>query len=223
VMAMEDLHWVDPSTLELAQMLVEQAATAPLMLLSTTRPEFHAPWPMRAHHTQITLNRLNNRHTREMIAGVVARSALAPDLIDAVVQRTDGVPLFAEELTRLILEGDGRSVVRDIPATLHDSLAARLDRLGAAKEIAQIAAVIGREFSYGLLHAVSAIRETELQSALQKLVNAEVIYARGIAPKRPTSSSTRSFRMLPTRHSSRAGDASCIGSSRIRLSNYSPQ
>src|SRR5262249_52446473 len=76
LMAMEDLHWVDPSTLELAQMLVEQAATAPLMLLCTTRPEFHAPWPMRAHHAQITLNRLNKRHTREMIAGVVARSAL---------------------------------------------------------------------------------------------------------------------------------------------------
>jgi len=183
VMAMEDLHWVDPSTLELAQTLVEQAATAPLILLCTTRPEFRAPWPMRAHHAQITLNRLNNRHTREMIAGVVARSALAPDLIDAVVQRTDGVPLFAEELTRLILEGDARSVVRDIPATLHDSLTARLDRLGQAKEVAQVAAVIGREFSYELLQAVSAMRETELQSALQKLVNAEVIYARGIAPE----------------------------------------
>jgi class 3 adenylate cyclase/tetratricopeptide (TPR) repeat protein len=183
VMAMEDLHWVDPSTLELAQTLVEQAATAPLMLLCTTRPEFRAPWPMRAHHAQITLNRLNNRHTREMIAGVVARSALAPDLIDAVVQRTDGVPLFAEELTRLILEGDGRSVVHDIPATLHDSLTARLDRLGPAKEVAQVAAVIGREFSFELLQAVSAMRETELQRALQKLVNAEVIYARGMAPE----------------------------------------
>jgi class 3 adenylate cyclase/tetratricopeptide (TPR) repeat protein len=183
VMAMEDLQWVDPSTLELAQTLVELAATAPLMLLCTTRPEFRAPWAMRAHHAQITLNRLNNRHTREMIAGVVARSALASELIDAVVQRTDGVPLFAEELTRLILEGDGRSVVHDIPATLHDSLAARLDRLGPAKEVAQVAAVIGREFSYELLRAVSAVRETELQSALQKLLDAEVIYARGIAPE----------------------------------------
>jgi class 3 adenylate cyclase/tetratricopeptide (TPR) repeat protein len=182
VMAMEDLHWVDPSTLELVQTLVEQAATAPLMLLCTTRPEFPAPWPMRAHHAQITLNRLNNRHTREMIAGVVARSALAPDLIDAVVQRTDGVPLFAEELTRLILEGDGRSVVHDIPATLHDSLTARLDRLGAAKEIAQVAAVIGREFSYGLLGAVAPAGNQDLQSALEKLVDAELIYARGVPP-----------------------------------------
>jgi class 3 adenylate cyclase len=183
VVAMEDLHWVDPSTLELAQTLVEQAATAPLMLLCTTRPEFRAPWAMRAHHAQITLNRLNNRHTREMIAGVVARSTLAPDLIDALVRRTDGVPLFAEELTRLILEGDGRSVVHDIPPTLHDSLAARLDRLGPAKEVAQLAAVIGREFSYELLQAVSAMRETELQSVLQKLINAEIIYARGLAPE----------------------------------------
>ena len=183
VMALEDLHWVDPSTLELTQTLVEQAATAPLMLLCATRPEFRAPWPMRAHHAQITLNRLNNRHTREMITGVVARSALAPDLIDAVVQRTDGVPLFAEELTRLILEGDGRSVAHDIPSTLHDSLAARLDRLGAAKEIAQIAAVIGREFSYELLGAVAPASDEELQSALEKLVDAELIYARGIAPE----------------------------------------
>ncbi|HKF28408.1 MAG TPA: AAA family ATPase, partial [Candidatus Binataceae bacterium] len=183
VMAMEDLHWVDPSTLELAQMLVEQAATAPLVLLCTTRPEFHVPWPMRAHHAHITLNRLNNRHTREMIAGVVARSALAPDLIDAVVQRTDGVPLFAEELTRLILAGDTRSVVRDIPATLHDSLAARLDRLGPAKEVAQVAAVIGREFSYELLEAVAPAGNEELQSALEKLVDAELIYARGIPPE----------------------------------------
>jgi class 3 adenylate cyclase/tetratricopeptide (TPR) repeat protein len=183
VMAMEDLHWVDPSTLELAQTLVEQAATAPLLLLCTTRPEFRAPWPMRAHHAQITLNRLNNRHTREMVAGVVARSALAPDLIEAVVKRTDGVPLFAEELTRLILGGNGRSVVHDIPATLHDSLAARLDRLGPAKDVAQIAAVIGREFSYELLGAVTSAGSEELQSALKKLVDAELIYERGIPPE----------------------------------------
>jgi predicted ATPase len=183
VMAMEDLHWVDPSTLELTQMLVEQTATAPLMLLCTGRPEFRAPWPMRAHHAQITLNRLNERDTREMVAGVVARAALDQDLIDTVVKRTDGVPLFAEELTRLILEGEGRPQLRQIPATLHDSLAARLDRLGPAKEVAQVAAVIGREFSYELLHAVASLAEAELQSALNKLADAELIYARGIAPE----------------------------------------
>jgi len=183
VIALEDLHWVDPSTLELQHTLVEQAATAPLMLLFTARPEFRAPWLMRAHHAQVTLNRLSDRQTREMVAGVAARSALAKDMIDTVVKRTDGVPLFAEELTRLILEGDGRSVAREIPATLHDSLTARLDRLGSAKEVAQLAAVIGREFSYELLQAVLPIPEAELQSALAKLADAELIYARGIPPE----------------------------------------
>ena len=183
VMAMEDLHWVDPSTLELTQMLAEQVATAPLMLLYTARPEFRRPWPMRAHHAQLTLNRLEDRDTREMVAGVVARAALTQDLIDTVVKRTDGVPLFAEELTRLLLEGDARSVSRVIPATLRDSLTARLDRLGPAKEVAQIAAVIGHEFSFKLLQAVASMGETELQSGLERLVDAELIYARGIAPE----------------------------------------
>jgi hypothetical protein len=118
-----------------------------------------------------------------MIEGVTARGALTKDMIDAVVRRTDGVPLFAEELTRLILEGDGHSAWREIPATLHDSLTARLDRLGSAKEVAQVAAVLGREFSYELLHAVSPMEEDELQSALAKLSDAELIYARGIPPE----------------------------------------
>jgi predicted ATPase len=183
VIAMEDLHWVDASTLELTQTLVEQAATSPLMLLYTARPEFRPPWLLRAHHAHITLSRLSDRDTREMVAGVVAQAMLNQDMIDAVVKRTDGVPLFAEELTRLILEGVGRSVARDIPATLHDSLTARLDRLGQAKEVAQVAAVIGREFSYELLRAVAPIGETELLSALEKLVEAELIYPRGVAPE----------------------------------------
>src|SRR5262249_12675839 len=183
LMVMEDLHWIDPSTLELAQKLVEQAATTPLMLVYTARPEFRSPWPMRAHHGQITLNRLSEGDTREMVARVVAQTALARDLIDTVVKRTDGVPLFAEELTRLILEGDGRSVAHEIPATLLDSLTARLDLLGPAKEVAQIAAVIGREFSFELLQAVGSMGGAELQSALNKLVDAELIYARGIAPE----------------------------------------
>ncbi|HVN64508.1 MAG TPA: adenylate/guanylate cyclase domain-containing protein [Candidatus Binataceae bacterium] len=182
VMVMEDMHWVDPSTLELAQVLVEQGATAPLMLIFTARPEFRMPWPMRSHHAQITLNRLNDRQTREMVAGVAARAALAKDVIEAVVKRTDGVPLFAEELTRLMLDGGGRAVAHDIPATLHDSLTARLDRLGPARNIAQIAAVIGREFSYELLEAVAHRTPAELHSALDALADRELIYARGIPP-----------------------------------------
>ena len=183
VIVLEDLHWVDPSTLELMQTLVEQAATSPLLLLYTARPEFRAPWPMRAHHVQITLNRLSERHTREMIVGVAEHRALAKDVIDAVVKRTDGVPLFAEELMRLMLEGDGRRLAGEIPVTLHDSLMARLDRLGPAKEVPQVAAVLGRDFSYELLRAVSSMPEADLQAALAKLTDAELIYARGIAPE----------------------------------------
>jgi predicted ATPase/DNA-binding winged helix-turn-helix (wHTH) protein len=182
MLVMEDLHWLDPSTLELTETLVEQGATAPLMLLCTARPEFSTRWPMRAHHAQISLNRLNDRETREMVAGLAARAALSKNVIDTVVKRADGVPLFAEELTRLILEGDGRSAAREIPGTLRDSLNARIDRLGPAKQVAQVAAVIGREFSYELLQAVLQMPEDELQSGLAKLADAEVIYARGIAP-----------------------------------------
>ena len=182
VIAMEDVHWADPSTLELMQTLAEQAATAPLMLLCAARPEFRAPWPPRAHHAQITLSRLDDGHTREMVMGVIARGGLASSVIEAVVKRSDGIPLFTEELTRLMLEAEGRSMAREIPATLHDSLTARLDRLGAAKEVAQVAAVIGREFSYELLHAVVPMPESDLQSALDKLTDAELIYTRGIAP-----------------------------------------
>jgi len=183
VIVVEDLHWADPSTLELMQTLVEQVATARLMLLYTSRPEFRVPWAMRAHHAQIALSRLSDQHTRQMVAGVAAGAGLAEDFIDTVVKRTDGVPLFAEELTRLMLDGDGGSVAREIPVTLHDSLMARLDRLGPAKEVAQVGAVLGREFSYELLQAVSPMSEAELQAALVKLTDAELIYARGIAPE----------------------------------------
>jgi len=209
VIAIEDLHWVDPSTIELMQLLVEQAATAPLMLIGTSRPEFNAPWPMRAHHARITLNRFNDHQTREMVAGVATRGrllgapaailvslimvpatsetltggALLSHVVDAVVKRADGVPLFAEELARLLLETEGRSQTREIPATLQDSLRARLDQLGRAKEIAQLASVIGREFSYELLRAVSALSDEELRSGLARLADAELIYARGLPPQ----------------------------------------
>ena len=183
VIAIEDLHWADPSTLELIQLLVEQGATARLLLLYTARPEFRAPWPLRAHHTQITLNRLSARNVRTMVAQVAARKALSEETIATVVERTGGVPLFVEELTRAVLEsGDAKLTGREIPVTLHDSLMARLDRLGPAKEVIQVGAVIGSEFSYELLHAVHPIAEEDLQGALRKLADAELLYVRGIAP-----------------------------------------
>jgi tetratricopeptide (TPR) repeat protein len=184
VIATEDLHWVDPSTLELIQLLVEQGATARLMLLYTGRPEFRPPWPPRAHHIQVTLNRLSAGNVRTIVGEVAARKPLSDETIAAVIGRTGGVPLFVEELTRAVLEsGDARLLESEIPATLHDSLMARLDRLGPAKEVMQVGAVIGRDFSYELLHAVHPMAEDNLQRALRSLTDAELLHVRGIAPE----------------------------------------
>ena len=183
VVATEDLHWADASTLELIQLLVEQGARERLLLLYTARPEFRAQWPPRAHHTQIILNRLSGRHVSEMIAQVAARKALSDETIATVIERTAGVPLFVEEFTRAVLEsGSVKLSAREIPVTLHDSLMARLDRLGAAREVIQIGAVIGSEFSYGLLHAVHPVPDEDLQDAIRSATNAELVYVRGIAP-----------------------------------------
>ena len=183
IIAIEDLHWADPSTLELLQLLVEQGTTARLLLLYTARPEFHAQWPPRAHHTQITLNRLSARNVRTMLGEVAAQKALSEETIATVLQRTGGVPLFVEELTRAVLESSNAKLTeREIPVTLHDSLMARLDRLGSAKEVAQVGAVIGSEFSYELLHAIHPLAEADLQGALRRLADAELIYVHGIPP-----------------------------------------
>jgi class 3 adenylate cyclase/tetratricopeptide (TPR) repeat protein len=183
VIATEDLHWADPSTLELIQLLVEQGETVRLLLLYTARPEFRAPWPLRAHHAQIALNRLSARNVRAMVGEVAARTALSEETVAVVVERTGGVPLFVEELTRAVLEsGDAKAPGREIPATLHDSLMARLDRLGPAREIAQIGSVIGGEFRYDLLRAVYPISEADLQVSLRSLIDAELLYVRGIPP-----------------------------------------
>src|SRR6202045_2259728 len=136
-----------------------------------------------AHHTQINPNRLTASNVRTMVAQVAARIALADETVATVVERTGGVPLFVEELTRAVLEsGQVKLTGREIPATLHDSLMARLDRLGPPKEVLQIGAVIGSEFSYELLRAVHPIAEEDLQRALRKLADAELLYVRGIAP-----------------------------------------
>jgi class 3 adenylate cyclase len=155
VIAIEDLHWADPSTLELIRMLVEQGPSARLLLLCTARPEFHAPWPLRTHHTFITLNRLNQRDAREMIEWVAAHNVLSAETVNTLIERTSGVPLFVEELTRAVLEsGNAKLSESEIPVTLQYSLLARMDRVGAAREVLQIGSVIGNEFSYPLLQAV---------------------------------------------------------------------
>ncbi|HJQ85718.1 MAG TPA: AAA family ATPase [Candidatus Binatia bacterium] len=176
VLVVEDLMWADPSTIELLDVLGQQAATAPLLLIYTARPEFRCPWPARSHFTTMTLNRLSRQQVRQMIGGTV------PELIEMLVTRSDGVPLFAEELTHLVQDAVRPSVDTEIPATLQDLLTARLDRLGPARRIAQIGAVIGREFSYTLLEAVAGSTVPDLSGALAHLTDAELLHARGLPP-----------------------------------------
>ena len=188
LLVVEDLHWVDPSSAELLKMLADQGATSPIMLLCTARPEFQAPWPARSHHTRITLAGLASRPMRALVDALVARAGMDGQVADAVVRRADGVPLFAEELTRLILDGEGNRPPGPveagfIPATLLDSLAARLDRLGPGKAVAQLGSVLGRQFNHGVLAAVSSLSEPDLQAGLAQLADAELIYVRGIAPE----------------------------------------
>jgi class 3 adenylate cyclase/predicted ATPase len=192
---MEDLHWVDPSTLELLSLLVDQGPTARILALFTFRPDFSPPWTGRAHLTQVTLNRLQRRQATEMTGRVAHGKALPPEVVEQVVVKTDGVPLFVEELTKMVLESGllqereerfeltGPLPPLAIPATLHDSLMARLDRLAAVKAMAQLGATLGREFPYELLQAVSPWDEETLQRGLQQLVAAEFLYQRGLPPQ----------------------------------------
>lgn len=183
VLVIEDLHWSDPSTLEFIQLLVEQGAAAPLLLLFTARPEFQPPWHWRAHHLRLALDRLGMRDASTMVRQVAVQQNLSESIVATIAERSGGVPLFVEELTRAVLEsGDTKLTGRGIPATLQDSLMARLDRLGAAKEVFQLGAVLGSDFSYDLLHAVHPAPQSDLQQALQRLTDGELLYVRGIPP-----------------------------------------
>jgi len=191
----EDLHWVDPSTLELLSLLVDQGPTARILTLFTFRPDFPPPWTSRSHLTQITLNRLTRRQVAEMSGRVAHGKTLPPEVVEQVVARTDGVPLFVEELTKMVLESALLQEREDryeltgplpplaIPTTLHDSLMARLDRLATVKGVAQLGATLGREFSYELLQAVSPLDAAALQQALTRLVEVELLYQRGVPPQ----------------------------------------
>ena len=192
---MEDLHWVDPSTLEFLTLLVDQGPTARILALFTCRPDFSPPWTGRAHLTQMTLNRLPRRQAAELTGRVAHGKALPPEVVEQVVAKTDGVPLFVEELTKMVLESGllqeraeryeltGPLPPLAIPTTLHDSLMARLDRLAAVKGLAQLGATLGREFSYELLQAVSLWDEDTLQQGLHQLVAAEFLYQQGLPPQ----------------------------------------
>ena len=190
----EDLHWIDPSTLEFLTLLLDQGATARLLTLLTCRPEFEVPWSFRAHCTPLTVSRLAQTQVPEMIGRVAGGNALSPEVVAQIAAQTDGVPLFIEELTKMVLESallperEDRDALPAplplaIPATLHDSLMARLDRLGPIKAVAQLGATIGRTFDYDLLQAVAILDEAALQQGLRQLVETGLVYQRGLLPQ----------------------------------------
>jgi class 3 adenylate cyclase/predicted ATPase len=184
----EDVHWADSTSLELLDRMVELAPRLPALLIVTFRREFSPPWMGQAHVTSLSLNRLERRETAALVAGVTGGKVLPPEILDRVIQRTDGVPLFIEELTKSLLEGgmlreEAGGYAFAIPSSLQDALMARLDRLSGAKLVAQTAAIIGREFSYELLRAVTSISEDELSSALRRLAESELIFQRGDPPQ----------------------------------------
>src|SRR5712692_2218998 len=186
----EDPHWADPSTLEFLGLLIEQVPTARLLTILAFRPEFTPPWPSRSHLTHLTLQRLPRKQVEEIVEKIAGDKALPAAVVQQIVAKTDGVPLFVEELTKMVVES-GLSVGAThasplplaIPVTLHDALMARLDRLGPTKELAQLGATLGREFNYELLRAVSPVDETALQQGLRQLVEAELLYQRGLPPQ----------------------------------------
>lgn len=192
---LEDLHWIDPSTLELIELLMEQAPVSSLMLLLTCRPTFEPPWGWRSHLTPIALHSLSRLHVEQMVDHVTGGHVLPSLLVEQLIEKTDGVPLFIEEMTKAVLESaearpvseqeDAVSVseVVTIPSTLQDSLMARLDRLGTAKGIAQVGSVIGRQFSYSLLQALVDLNEPDLQAKLRRLVEVELVYQTGLPPQ----------------------------------------
>jgi class 3 adenylate cyclase/predicted ATPase len=193
LMIFEDVHWIDPTSLEALNQTVDRIKTLPALLIVTFRPEFQPPWIGRPHVTALTVNRLAQRDIDAMIDRVVGNKLLPASVRQDIIERTDGIPLFVEEMTKAVLEaGSERAAERTaaavpspalaVPASLHASLMARLDRLGPAKEVAQIGAAIGRELSHALLAAVVRKPEAELNSALDRLIQAGLLFRQGMPP-----------------------------------------
>ena len=181
VLLVEDLHWCDLSTLELIGRIIEQSATSRVLFIGTARPEFSPPWPPRSNLSLLQLARLTKRQALEIVKAI-GGAGLSPEVLQTIVTRGDGVPLYIEELTKAVVDPGAARGVEAIPATLADSLMARLDRLSSAKDVAQHAAVLGREFSYALLAATAGLEDAALQHGLTRLIEAEVLFARGVPP-----------------------------------------
>ena len=194
VMIVEDIHWLDPSTFELLDLWIEQLQSERCFLILTFRPEFMPPWRHHSHFTSLTLNRLSRKESEAIVSDITGGKALPSQVLDDIIAKTDGVPLFLEELTKMVIDSnlleniDGEYSLQHpisslaIPESLQDSLMARLDQLALAKELAQLAATLGRRFSHKLLAAASGLSEEKLHSSIMKLLDAELIYQRGTAP-----------------------------------------
>jgi class 3 adenylate cyclase/predicted ATPase len=195
LMIFEDVHWIDPTSLDLLDLTVARVADRPILLIVTSRPEFSTTWDSQPHVSVLSLRSLARQESATLIANVAGTDTLPNQVVDDILERTDGVPLYLEELTNAVLEasleqGGARSVAARapgrelvVPATLHASLMTRLDRLGEAKEIAQMGAALGREFSYELLAAVAGRHPAELEAALERLINAGLLFASGTPPQ----------------------------------------
>src|SRR5580704_361219 len=194
LMLFEDMHWADPTSLELLTLTIEHLQKLPVLLVVTFRPEYQPPWTGQPHVTMLTLNRLSQRERATLVSHITGGKALPSNLLDQIVDRTDGVPLFVEELTKAVLESEqlqeaGDQYVLDqparplaIPTTLQASLMARVDRLGSAREVLQIGAAIGRDFSYEVLAAAAGMTDPVLQDALIRLTEAGLVFLRGTPP-----------------------------------------
>jgi class 3 adenylate cyclase/tetratricopeptide (TPR) repeat protein len=194
VVLFEDVHWADPTSQEVLDLLVDRAKRAPLLMVFTHRPEFQPRWPGQEHVAALSLSKLSRQESAALVGGLTGGKALPAELLEQILTRTDGVPLFIEELTKSILESGELTEAGDhyeysgvarpvsIPATLRDSLMARLDRFLPVKEIAQIGAAIGREFSYGLIAAVAPMRQEEVDDALARLTASGLAFRRGMPP-----------------------------------------
>ncbi|MEK9662238.1 MAG: AAA family ATPase, partial [Alphaproteobacteria bacterium] len=204
VLVVEDAHWIDPSSLELLGMYMDRALERPnIMIVVTYRPEFEAPWVGRPHTSLIALNRLGRRECVALVTKVSGTAGLRPELVDQISARTDGVPLFVEELTRVVIESSTDrldSPVPDVPATLHDSLVARLDGVGPARELAQLAACIGRSFPTWLLAALREVRDDAMDALLAPLVEAGLIY-----PERQRNGAGYAFKHAMVQQAAYAG------------------
>jgi predicted ATPase len=218
-MFFEDTHWIDPTSSELLELLAVRVQRLPVLLVITLRPDFQPPWAGLPHLTRLVLGPLGRREAAALVRCTAGKTALPSGVIEKIIKRSEGVPLFLEELTRATIEADwhegaaGGALIPpppgDVPRALYSPLMARLDRLGAAREVAQVGAAIGRELPHELIAAVAGRPVPELCAALDRLIEAGLVLRTASRLGPPICSSIRSYRTWPTVPCFGPGDGSC--------------